>query len=471
MELLLGMHLACRKDGDQQDSEIFVPACLPSRDNLQSRWRGNIGDDRAVVYLGRRLKCRDSDLTFITSGVFHLLQVALFNKFSTNAYPEKNSMSVIYDGIEVLVEFCYGSGEDQFIDVLVRSLMDFDSTLKKVHDDVINFIIRICAEPKGIQGVELVEAVVRPSCVNGPSSGKDRRNQDIPIEDLHKRLAKEVEEGNSLKLGCILHSWTGTESFNPTDDDVIALLGEAEVRKWSESHERQWRSAAVALGVLRDERRNEAEVSEGGERSFQKTPSGREREWIFKEVRNARGEIREMRRSVEEIGAEIKGLQKQVVPRLKELATFLRESDDGRVPRMPVVTVATERWGRRVITALVPGLRQVRLELLCENRQQPHLVEEQPGLQFATLDDGLLKQALPFVNAFLKLAYVAVKATAHVAVGLGKIVPDFTLVLASLADTSDISLDPQLDLNTPRFLRLPPFSSIFSFCSKENWVF
>lgn len=77
MKLLWGLRLAWHWDDKQKNSDVVIPTCLSQDTKSQVFATLNNGDiDGIHMYLGWRLKCKDSECTFLTPGFFPLLQVS-----------------------------------------------------------------------------------------------------------------------------------------------------------------------------------------------------------------------------------------------------------------------------------------------------------------------------------------------------------------------------------------------------------
>lgn len=87
----------------------------------------------------------------------------------------------------------------------------------------------------------------------------------------------------------------------------------------------------------------------------------------------------------------------EVQQRKLELPTLIAEVDSelGKLPRMFVLTTNDTGLGRKLVAGMIPGLQNVRLELLCEHRGGPHLVAEQRGITLASVVDTPEISSLP----------------------------------------------------------------------------
>ena len=98
---------------------------------------------------------------------------------------QKKFISICFPNKEIIVVFCQAKSE-YVIDVLVRannpnnSQHHTSATLVDIElKCVINTLLTICAQPTGIQGVKLIESVIRPDSLHDPSRAQDRENQCV----------------------------------------------------------------------------------------------------------------------------------------------------------------------------------------------------------------------------------------------------------------------------------------------------
>ncbi|MCO5587224.1 hypothetical protein L7F22_041171 [Adiantum nelumboides] len=173
---------------------------------------------------------------------------------------------------------------------------------------------------------------------------------------------------------------------------------------------------------------------------------------IYRKMLSMDGKLEGLKLSVDsmhgEIGAKLDSMYKSVVdlrnhalPRVQNLVeqslNFAIEKEAGRIPRFVFLTTDDGPGvRRRMVSALVKGLKHVRIELFCEHREGPHRVDGQKGLYVATIgDEGMITRALPYVNRFLKVLTLAAKVGAHVFAGAGSTIPDLSQLVALAFDT------------------------------------
>ena len=112
----------------------------------------------------------------------------------------KDFISIYLRNLEILMIFCK-SKSDHVIDVLVRAPKPntqqtfMKGNLDYVEENVINYLIQICAQSNGIQGVKLIESVIRPDSFDDPSITEHREDQCVKMITLKEKLRRQLEQG------------------------------------------------------------------------------------------------------------------------------------------------------------------------------------------------------------------------------------------------------------------------------------
>ena len=111
------------------------------------------------------------------------------------------------------------------IDVLVRAQTintekETLSTLAIMEKRIVNNLITICAQPAGVQGVRLVESVIRPDCCCDLSKAQDREDQCVKITYLKEQLRKKLQQNKQE-----FYDWKGTKLLDCLRNDFKDLLG------------------------------------------------------------------------------------------------------------------------------------------------------------------------------------------------------------------------------------------------------
>jgi len=133
----------------------------------------------------------------------------------------------------------------------------------------------------------------------------------------------------------------------------------------------------------------------------------------------------------------------KVCSRIDDLMAFSVEMKSSKIPK---VAYLSEIGNCNLLTRLVPGLDRIKLHLMCESIHGFHPVAYQEGcvVNFGTKDT---RRFLGMIVNGLKIVTMLTKIGAHVACGMGAMVPDF----------SDGFNFAALILDTPGFLdyRIP----------------
>ena len=95
------------------------------------------------------------------------------------------------------------------------------STLAFVQKSIINNLTTICAQPTGVQGVKLIESVIRPDCLLYPSMVQCREDQCVKVTYLKEQLRKKLERDEKES-----YDWKRTTDMpNPLSNDLFDLMG------------------------------------------------------------------------------------------------------------------------------------------------------------------------------------------------------------------------------------------------------
>lgn len=150
-----------------------------------------------------------------------LLQVVLSNYLREQNWLDaehftlsQNLVRFANDGMEAILE--YSGNTDSFLDILVRSTNDPQQTLDFIRNHLEKQIFEFCSSSKGCPGVTLVEAVIRPVCVEKLFSCEDRKQQAILVSTLDNYLKQRGKEYR--------HKWAHPIAGERDNDLAIELL-------------------------------------------------------------------------------------------------------------------------------------------------------------------------------------------------------------------------------------------------------
>lgn len=82
---------------------------------------------------------------------------------------------------------------------------------------------------------------------------------------------------------------------------------------------------------------------------------------------------------------------------------------------------------------MISGMTALRLHMLCEFKGEMHVVEDQMGCEMMQIDNRAVMSVAPYMKGFMKLLTFALKIGAHIAAGMGEMIPDLSKEVAHLA--------------------------------------
>ncbi|KAH7372584.1 hypothetical protein KP509_17G011600 [Ceratopteris richardii] len=459
VELLIGLKLAC-----QWKNSIFIPASLSGKSRDQPIKSSTYLHPTAnCTIVGRRLAVKDRLRTFLTPGVFPVVQVSFHNILSqVNVHVELGQDVIAFgmDGAEVYIEFCALEGHDNFIDVLASfKHKTLDQALEWIERTVLDKMRELFAERNGIPGVEITYYVIQPACIQRFVEA-GRRNV-VSVDDLQHCLTRQIEKGEK-KLDdihkSIVYTW---QTIRPIHESIMSLLGRAEVTKTVQACIRFLNTAAREVSEV-NAREDDAMLLE----SLPARPTLRETSATSEE----RASLGKTSNDIQTLINEFEKLRSLVISGLQRIFAHAEQGEKGKLPRMFVIT-ENRKIVSRLITKMMPDVHNYSLNLLCEcPNDRPHIPDGQHGIRITAIDDGLLRRGLPHIEGFLKIVYLVSKMAAHTLVGCAQIIPDFTTVLASLVDSTS-GLDPWSSLPSLEDHNKVPIGSQFQEGQQWLWDF
>ncbi|CAM6028635.1 unnamed protein product [Sphagnum balticum] len=388
-----------------------------------------------VVYLGSRLECGDPEHTFLTVGFFPRLQVKFRKMFKLQRKVavfklEKNLIMFTWKGLQFFVE--YSGQVNSFIDIIVRSSRDFETTKMIIFDDVITPIREFCGSSTfGCQGVKLVESILRPLSLETPWSFKLRKDQAVKVETL-TRNAKE-----SMDLD-YRHDWNmGFNGFPPSGppNKAIDLLG---AQKWNDvvnfilsNVEELKIDIEEAIEVASHNSSNECldmhgkialnSLDEHGH-SVQISDLRKEVMMRFDVLDN---KLDSLQTKINHIHKLQKELLPQVCTKLDQILQFSGELQRHRVPCLSFFSTKDLGIFQKMIDSCVLNaiMQRVQLHFWCEHRDNIHKVEGQEGCSLS-LETKIARKIRPYATWGLRIATMLMKAGAHITLGIEHAIPD-----------------------------------------------
>ncbi|KAH0703275.1 hypothetical protein KY285_017553 [Solanum tuberosum] len=434
VRMMLKLELCYEQDPSNTNSLMLIPSFLEEGKGKQPKWQINSSE---CIYAGRHLQCDDSNHMFLTPGFFPRLQVHLHNKVMglKNQYGatyslEKYVIALSINGIYVRVEL--GGQLGYYVDVLACSTKHLTETLRLFQQLIIPAIQSLC------HGVTLTENIIRPECVRNLIPPRYRRNQILP-QQLLKQALLSVSADNMYDYQ---HTWdlvadSGRTIVGAGFDYARDLLSDDDFREVLQRRYHDLHNLAGELQIPLDnsqEGQNHASTnSEETEGKIEPTFAG-----IAKGVEEVLQRLTIIQQELRDIKQEIQGLRYYEYRLLMELnrkvnylVNYNVQVEERKVPNM-FYFVRTENYSRRLITTMISGINALRLHMLCEYRGEMHVVEDQIGCEVMQVDNRAVKCLAPYMTKFMKLVTFALKIGAHLAAGMGEMIPDLSREVAHL---------------------------------------
>ncbi|OIT06675.1 PREDICTED: protein TORNADO 1 [Nicotiana attenuata] len=437
VRMMLKLELCYEQDPSDPNSLMLIPCFLEEGRGKPPKWQINSSE---CVYAGRHLQCDDSSHMFLTPGFFPRLQVHLHNKIMglKNQYGatyslEKYLITMSINGIYVRIEL--GGQLGYYIDVLACSTKHLTDTLRLFQQLIIPAIQSLC------HGVTLTEHIIRPECVRNLIPPKYRRNQFVPLKQLKQALLS-VSADNMYDYQ---HTWdlvtdSGRTIVGAGFDYARDLLSDDDFREVLQCRYHDLHNLAgelqIPLDNNQDGQTHAATTSEETEGKIEPSFAG-----IAKGVEEVLQRLTIIQQELRDIKQEIQGLRYyehrlliELNCKVNYLVNYNVQVEERKVPNM-FYFARTENYSRRLITTMISGMNALRLHMLCEYRGEMHVVEDQIGCEVMQVDNRAVKCLAPYMKKFMKLVTFALKIGAHLAAGMGEMIPDLSREVAHLLES------------------------------------
>ncbi|MFQ6663269.1 hypothetical protein Gotur_030860 [Gossypium turneri] len=359
--------------------------------------------------------------------------MAMKNQHGATYSLEKYLISININGIHVRVEL--GGQLGYYIDILACSTKNLTETLRLIHQLIVPAIQILC------HGVTLIENIMRPECVQNLVPPRYRKAQYVPLQQLKQALLSVPAE----TMYDYQHTWdsvsdSGKLVLRAGFDLARDLLSDDDFREVLHRRYHDLYNLAVELQVPPENNPDEEENSlsnaaESGkvDPSFSGIAKGVET--VLQRLKIIEQEIRDLKQEIQGMRYYEHRLLIELHRKVNYLVNFNVHVEGRKVPNM-FYFVQTENYSRRLVTTVISGMTALRLHMLCEFRREMHVVEDQVGCEVMHVDNTVVKCLAPYMTKFMKLVTFALKIGAHLAAGMGNLIPDLSREVAHLADSS-----------------------------------
>ncbi|KAJ8766512.1 hypothetical protein K2173_023759 [Erythroxylum novogranatense] len=433
VRMMLKLELCYEKDPSNPDSLVLIPSILEEGRGKPQRWQLSAPDS---IYAGRHLECDDSSHMFLTPGFFPRLQVHLHNRImalrsqhGATYSLEKYLIMIHINGIYIRVEL--GGQLGYHIDVLACSTKNLTETLKFIQQLIIPAIQSLC------HGVTLTESIIRPACVQNLTPPRQRRTQHVSLQQLKGALLSVPADS----MYDYQHTWdsvsdSGRQIVRAGFDLARDLLSDDDFREVLHRRYHDLYNLAVELDVPPE---NQDGTDPAGNELNTVDPSfagiAKGVEQVLQRLKIIEQEIRDLKQEIQGLRYYEHRLLIELHRKVNYLVNYNIQLEERKVPNM-FFFVRTENYSRRLVTNLVSGMTALRLHMLCEFRREMHVVEDQMGCEMMQVDNRAVQYLAPYMKKFMKLVTFALKIGAHLAAGMGEMIPDLSREVAHLTNSS-----------------------------------
>lgn len=379
-------------------------------------------------------------LNFLLNLVYLKIQVHLHNKImglrnqhGATYSLEKYLISININGIYTRVEL--GGQLGYYIDVLACSTKNLTETLRLIQQLIIPAIHSLC------HGITLTESVMRPECVQNLMPPRYRKTQHVSVQRLKQALLSVPADS----MYDYQHTWeTVSDSGRPIlsagFDLARDLLSDDDFREVLHRRYHDLYNLAMELQVSPESNADEPEqtLSTSDETDKVEPTFGgiaKGVEIVLQRLKIIEQEIRDLKQEIQGLRYYEHRLLNELHRKVNYLVNYNVQIEERKVPNM-FYFVRTENYSRRLVTNMISGMTALRLHMLCEFRREMHVVEDQLGCELMQVDNRAVKSLAPYMTKFMKLMTFALKIGAHLAAGMGEMIPDLSREVAHLADSS-----------------------------------
>nr|GMC70058.1 protein TORNADO 1 [Ipomoea batatas] len=431
VRMMLKLELCYEQDPADPNSPLLFPCVLEEGRGRPQKWQINSPD---CIYAGRHLECDDTSHMFLTPGFFPRLQVHLHNKmiglksqYGATYSLEKYLISMSINGIYVRIEL--GGQLGYYIDVLACSTKNLTETLRLFQQLIIPSIMSLC------HGFTLTESILRPECVRNLTPPRYRKTQFLAVQHLKQTLLSVPADG----MYDYQHTWdavaeSGKAILRDGFDFARDLLSDDDFREVLHRRYHDLYNLAVELQVPLENSPDHAnnETESAVEPSFAGIAKGVEA--VLQRLKIIEQEIRDVKQEIQGLRYYEHRLLLELNHKVNYLVNYNGQLQERKVPNM-FYFVRTENFSRRLVTTMISGMNALRLHMLCEFRREMHVVEDQIGCEMMQVDNRAVKSLAPYMKKFMKLVTFAMKIGAHLAAGMGEMIPDLSREVAHLLDS------------------------------------
>ncbi|TVU44998.1 hypothetical protein EJB05_04464 [Eragrostis curvula] len=431
INMLLKLELCYEQDPGNPNSLLLVPAILEESKEGTQRWHLTMPGCR---YVGRRLECKDTHM-FLTSDFFPRLQVRLHNKIMCVGQPqgvlynlEKNLIYTVINGIHVRVEL--GMKSDPSINVLACSSKSVTDMVRLFHKIIIPTILNLSSS------MMFEESIIRPECVKYLIPHRFLQTQQLPLKRIKQILSSLPAES----MYDYEHAWSAIESnkriiLQPGSDHARDMLSDDDFHEVLHRRYYDLQHLATELAVTPNKQQQSETVHETDVVDPSILGIAKGVEMVLQRLKRVEQGISDLKEEIASLRYYEYHLVTELHRKMDYVMNYNIQLEERKVPQL-FYFVSLDNRSKHLVTRILPGMRSLRVHMLCEFRGEMHVVEDQVGCDLVQVDNQAVKSLLPYMSKFMKLLTFALKIGAHFIVGMGEMIPDLSREVVHLLDSS-----------------------------------
>ncbi|VAI36816.1 unnamed protein product [Triticum turgidum subsp. durum] len=430
INILLELELCYEQDPGNPHTLLLLPAILGENKGGAEKWQLTMPECR---FVGRRLECEDTHM-LLTSDFFPRLQVRLHNKIMCLGQQEavyileKNLIYTVINGVHVKVELGMKFGSS--IDVLACSGRNITDMVRLLHKFVIPAILNLSPN------MTFKESILRPDCVKYLIPRRFRATQQLPLKKIKQILLSLPAES----IYDYQHTWSAVESnrrliLRSGSDHARDLLSDDDFHEVLHRRYYDLQFLATELAVTPDNLQQPETIPEADVVDPSILGIARGVEMVLQRLKIIEQGIRDLKEEIASLRYYEYHLVTELHRKMDYVMNYSIQLEDRKVPQM-FYLVSLDNRSRKLVTRILPGMRSLRVHMLCEFRREMHVVEDQIGCDLIQVDNQAVQSLLPYMSKFMKLLTFALKIGAHFIVGMGEMIPDLSREVVHLLDSS-----------------------------------
>lgn len=341
---------------------------------------------------------------------------------------EKNLIYTVINGVHVKVELGMKFGSS--IDVLACSGRNITDMVRLLHKFVIPAILNLSPN------MTFKESILRPDCVKYLIPRRFRATQQLPLKKIKQILLSLPAES----IYDYQHTWSAVESnkrliLRSGSDHARDLLSDDDFHEVLHRRYYDLQFLATELAVTPDNLQQPETIPEADVVDPSILGIARGVEMVLQRLKIIEQGIRDLKEEIASLRYYEYHLVTELHRKMDYVMNYSIQLEDRKVPQM-FYLVSLDNRSRKLVTRILPGMRSLRVHMLCEFRREMHVVEDQIGCDLIQVDNQAVQSLLPYMSKFMKLLTFALKIGAHFIVGMGEMIPDLSREVVHLMDSS-----------------------------------